>query len=724
MSIITVSSQTVLEGSSVTFTYGPIQNGLSIIWKIEGNIQSADFTSLIGVEKITTGKFSRSFMPAIDFADESNESFKLKIFTPTTTLAQVQAGGGTVLAESRLVSITDLRQTITASLSTTQTSFAEGSSITVKLQMQNVPNGTPLAYKIVGGPALTASDFSERTTLDGVVVVSASTFSIVSPGTAALSLYPSADFVTEGNETFSVQFFKPGVTLQQVRAGGVTPWVQTPTITITDLFQTATVAIVQNKTAFMEGDVIQIRLSTQNVQNRTPIYYQIYGSGITVSDFNSRSSLDGLVGVEATGIGYPINGSALLQLITVRDAPAEGTESFRVRFYRPGVTKEQVASGAIRDAWVETPSISLSDFTQTARVAISSTSATFTEGARIDMTLTTTNVPNNTPIAWRVMGDRSVTTADFIVGAMSGVVNVTNNIGTVSFTTASDFIDEGNETFKVSFYSPGTTLAQAMTSTTPWVETPLITITDLVQTAKVQALTKTSIQEGESLIFGVNTTNVPDGTPLVWRMVGSVSASDFANRFINGASMDGTVSIVRNAGSFTVATVNDMRDESPENFTVMLYRPKVTIQQAMAGATPWVQWPQVTLSDVPKSISVVTTPTKAFAEGSVVTFTIYTTGIPDGTFLIAKLEGVGVTPADFYNPSTAGIFTPLTSLVYTLTISRNTATLLVGLKKDGVREGPENFKLSVYSPGVTRQQAEAGGAAPWAQSAAYTILDA
>ena len=79
----------------------------------------------------------------------------------------------------------------------------------------------------------------------------------------------------------------------------------------------------------------------------------------------------------------------------------------------------------------------------TATYTVSASAASINEGQSVTFTITTRNVPSGTTLYYTL---GNMTAADISGGAVSGTVTVSNNIGTVSVTTASDSATEGTET--------------------------------------------------------------------------------------------------------------------------------------------------------------------------------------------------------------------------------------------------------------------------------------
>src|SRR5690606_28386042 len=64
------------------------------------------------------------------------------------------------------------------------------------------------------------------------------------------------------------------------------------------------------------------------------------------------------------------------------------------------------------------------------------------EGATVNVTVTTTDVPDGTVLYWSTEGD--VTTADFVDGQLAGSVTINSNSGTIPRAIAADLLTEGD----------------------------------------------------------------------------------------------------------------------------------------------------------------------------------------------------------------------------------------------------------------------------------------
>ena len=185
----------------------------------------------------------------------------------------------------------------------------------------------------------------------------------------------------------------------------------------------------------------------------------------------------------------------------------------------------------------------------------------------------------------------------------------------------------------------------------------------------------TSVDEGGSVTFTVNTTNVPDATTLYYSLSGTATANDFV-----GGTMAGSFTITNNTGNFTVNVVGDVITDDGENFTANIRTDSTS--GTIVGSSL-----QVTIADVSLTEAITQSATN-INEGDLITFTVSTSGYPTGyTFYwdIQLLTG-GITSSDFNDGLLSGTIT---------TNSSGQAFLSKQLVQDRITEGVEKFKLNI-----------------------------
>ena len=137
-----------------------------------------------------------------------------------------------------------------------------------------------------------------------------------------------------------------------------------------------------------------------------------------------------------------------------------------------------------------------------------------------------------------------------------------SNLGTFTVTPTSDATTEGEQTFTVALRSGSITGDILATS-------PTVIINDTSQAPPEPTyewgIYDTSGNEGDTLTFNVDTTNVADGTTLYWNVVliSTISVADFI-------STSGDFSINSDTGSFNFDIRSDTLTEGGELFTVQI----------------------------------------------------------------------------------------------------------------------------------------------------------
>jgi hypothetical protein len=195
----------------------------------------------------------------------------------------------------------------------------------------------------------------------------------------------------------------------------------------------------------------------------------------------------------------------------------------------------------------------------------------------------------------------------------------------------------------------------------------------------------TTVSEGGSVNFTVNTFNVGSGTTLYYSTGGSMEAADFSNN-----SLTGSFTIVGTGATTGVATVtrtiaNDILTEGNESFTFVVRTGSTTGPVVAISSS-------VTVADVVPSYSVTPSTTSA-NEGSAVTFTVTTTGVANSTILywtILPISGT-LSASDFSDAATSGSFT----------VNSNSGTITRTLAGDRSTESLESFQLEIRRSSTT-----------------------
>lgn len=277
---------------------------------------------------------------------------------------------------------------------------------------------------------------------------------------------------------------------------------------------------------------------------------------------------------------------------------------------------------------------------------ISPISSTIDEGTSATYNVTTTNVADGTTLYYTIHGT-NITAADFNPQIMSGSVVINSNYGSISLTLANDNNTEGNESFNINLRTgsingpvvaigPSLTINDTSTSAPP---TPTYAV--------ATSTGATTYNEGSSITFNINTTNVANGTILYYSLDGTgITAVDF----IGG--LTGSVTINNNQATVIKTIANDDPDNN-ESFVFNLRTDSVsgTIVASTNSLT--------IIDNVTPSYDVIVRDdlnniTISRTEGQRFKFYVNTLNVSDGTTLYYSAEGVsGSTLSSLeFSPST------------------------------------------------------------------------
>ena len=382
------SAATVNESGSVTITLTTnAPNGTLVPYTITG-ITSADISgaSLTGNFTVSGGTANVVLNIANDYSTEGSETLTLALNNGAASIA---------------VAINDTSLLPTYSLTRSAVSVTEGGSFTITLTTTNLPNGTTVPYTITG---VSSSD------IDGASLTGNFT---ISGNSASLVVNTTWDYVTEGQETFTL-------TLNPTYGTG-----SAISVAINNLLH-PTYALAANPTSLNEGGNFTITLTTTDVPDNTTVPYTI--TGVTSADINS---------VGLTGNFTVVSNTASIVFTTSADYLTEGDETFVITLNTIGTTI----------------SVLIADYTKTRTYALSTSATTVTEGDSFTITLNTTNVFNSTTVPYTINGT-GISTADIGGASLTGNFTINNNSGTQSFTTTLDNITEGSETLTLTLGSP------------------------------------------------------------------------------------------------------------------------------------------------------------------------------------------------------------------------------------------------------------------------------
>jgi membrane protein insertase Oxa1/YidC/SpoIIIJ len=311
----------VNEGASVTFnitaTNAPDGTYYWTTLVNSGTVNSSDFDDgeTSGTVTLTGGIGSVTRTLSNDVTTEGSESFSLEL--------RQESVSGTIVATSVSVTIGDTSQTPEYSITPSSSSVNEGSSVTFNVATSNVADGTVLYWttNIVSG-TINTSDFSDGFASGSVVI---------SSGTASIVREISADFTTEGSESFQVE----------LRIGSVSGDIvaTSTTVTIGDTSLTPTYSVTPNTSSVNEGSSVVFTVNTTNVPDGTTLYWSTntVSGTVNTSDFNDFATTGSFTITSNTG-------SVTRTLSS--DTTTEGSESFQLQIRTGSISGTVVATSS------------------------------------------------------------------------------------------------------------------------------------------------------------------------------------------------------------------------------------------------------------------------------------------------------------------------------------------------------------------------------------------
>lgn len=306
--------------------------------------------------------------------------------------------------------------------------------------------------------------------------------------------------------------------------------------------------------------------------------------------------------------------------------------------------------------------------------SVGTSSTAVSEGGSVSVIVNTTNVGSGTTLFYNIIGN--VDNADFSDNVTAGSFVVSNGIGTVTKNIANDLDEnEGGEGFAIRI-STGSTIGPVVgTSST-------IFITDLGLPSYVITESATSVNEGSSVSFTVNTVNAT-GT-LYYSTGGTASAADFSNN-----SLSGSFSIVSTGSTTGIATfvrsiATDFDTESGEVFNIV-------IRTGSVSGTAVTTSSNITIGDIVPSVTITESATSV-DEGGSVTFTISGSNIPNGTYYYTIFEEEGTIASTDFNPA---------NLDGSFTVNNNSGSLTITLAEDLATEGTDKFGIQIRRDSIS-----------------------
>jgi hypothetical protein len=282
-----------------------------------------------------------------------------------------------------------------------------------------------------------------------------------------------------------------------------------------------------------------------------------------------------------------------------------------------------------------------------------------TEGSSVTITLSNTGLPDGTLVPFSISGT-GITSYDFLnLPKLSGNFIIRNGYSTVTLLTAQDLKTEGTESFILRLTGAGRSESIGITI--------LDTSTLSNTTANFYITTnKSTIGEGETVVFTVRAENVSVGTNVAYQIYG-IQAADVYNTPLTGNLTFTANSSYDTIASVSLTTVQDFKTEGTENIAMLVY-PTFSYSLVVSGTTSLLD----TSTETSGYLKLTSNKTKV-KEGESIQFIVEGVNIPTGTnvnyqivpkpYTLASGEIAEPVLANFSNLSSfSGKFPPLSTV--------------------------------------------------------------
>lgn len=505
-------------------------------------------------------------------------------------------------------------------------SSVDGPTYTITPNSTNIGEGDTVTFSIV------TTDVLDGTNLYYEIVgdVSAEDFSdnvltgqiSVTSNSASFAKSLTNDFTPvggEGTESFYINLREDSI------SGPVVGIASTVYVLNTSF---SSYSLAESTTSINEGDSVEFTLTTSGIPDGTTLYYTT--SGITSASDFSDSSLSG---------SFVVNSGIATVTRTLSEdlsrIGTEGTETFQIQIRTNNTSGNIVATSS---------TITVSD-TSFSSYTLTQSTVSVSEGDPVVFTLNTIGVPDGTTLYYT-----STNTTD--VSPTSGSFNVNAGISTFTLNVLEDTSVDPGETFYVF----------VRTSSTSGDIVGISSEITIVNTTVVNVSTSTtSVSEGDNFTITLDTEGIPDGSTLYYT---STSPNDIS-------PSSGSVVVSGGSTSFILTAVEDLLVESEETFQIQIR--SNSISGDVVGISSSISLTNTTSFLVSESISTIN-------EGENVSFTVTTTGVPDGT----SLYYTTTSSLDDINPI-SGSFT----------INSGISTFIINANNDLIVEPNESFQVQI-----------------------------
>ena len=609
------------QGETVRYniTTTNIPNGTQLVWKIISYIgNDTCFSAVQGYVTIdnNTGSFTISATSNNTFASGAWTTHTMDIYDFAGTFKLTGSGVGVtpVTYGTGVIKVNQTYPAVTYKFITPPLSISEGTAATLEF-ISNTSSGT-LYWTINTTTSVSNADFTGSVVSGSVVLNGSTVIDSTNLNQRYLQRFtlPSTavDILNESNETFTVSLRKVSVTGEVVGTSEIITIMQVP----------VTYYFADFSTVINEGTTNTYRINTTSVVNGTILYWDIVNT-IPTSLIDFSGSTSG---------SFTINSNTGTFTITsVADGVTEGDEKFTINV-RTGSN-----TGTIQTSL---SNITIGDTSKNPTYRFISLPVSINEGSSGSITFETTSVNPGTVFYWTINYISSTSVSDFssVSGSFTTTGTFSVSTGTFSVSPALDSSTEGTQFFTVSVRTG------SITDTNIVATSGTIEITDIsLDPTFAFSNATTTINEGTSVNYTVNCTDVVVGSSLYWTVNHiTTSPNDFVESY--GTVVISNGSLLSSFGTFTISTLLDSVTEGSETFTLQVRTGSIT---GPVVATS----PTITIVDISLNPTYTfSSPSLSITERNSATYTINTTDVPIGSTLFYTIDPITF-PSDFVAPT-------------------------------------------------------------------------
>lgn len=291
------------------------------------------------------------------------------------------------------------------------------------------------------------------------------------------------------------------------------------------------------------------------------------------------------------------------------------------------------------------------------RYSLSTNKQIVTEDDTFTITLTLQNVADGVDIPYTITG---VSSADINNEPLTGVFTSLAGTAQKSFTTVEDFLTEGNEVFTMVLDNGRSAISVEISDTSTLADVPTYTLAGV-----------NSVNEGESFIVTLTTTNVNDGTVLPFTITG-VTSQD-----LGGASLTGNFVVNNNTAQKSFTASADLTTDGDKTFSISLDNGQSNIKNILVVDTSITPVYTLSVDSITAGLG------NSVEEGATIFVTLDVTELEDGTLIPFTITGIDANDLSGE------------SLTDNFNITAGTATKSFTFSFDTTTEGDETFTLSL-----------------------------